>query len=94
MIPVRPSLYDTIDALEEISATNEDEVLHDLIATAKYVSFDHQSVTDEYSAKFGWGFCETCGTQWPCSPWKTTEYAIVEWLIKSSNSVLARFQRW
>jgi hypothetical protein len=94
VIPTRPSLDTTIEALRSMGEHNDDGELHDLIATAEYVNFDHQSVADEYSTRHGWGVCETCDTNWPCATWKTTEYAIVEWLIKSSTCLLAKHHKW
>jgi hypothetical protein len=90
---IRPSFDDTIKSLREIAARNDDGVLHDLIATAEYVNFDHQSASEEHSAKHGWGVCETCETPWPCLVWVTTEAAIVEWLIKNSTCLMAKRHR-
>lgn len=83
----RPSLDKTIEAMTEMAKTNQSPELHDLLAAAEYINFDHQS-QDEYSTKKGWGKCETCNTKWPCIAWKTTEMAIVEWLIKSSTCLI------
>jgi hypothetical protein len=95
MIPIRPSFDGTIDAMRSLSTDTrvraeirEDPELLDLLATAEYVNFDHQSTVDSYSN--GWGMCETCETHWPCVTWRTTESAILEWLIKSSTSLIAR----
>lgn len=93
MMPIRPSLDETIVALKTIAAGNTDTELWDLIAAAEYVNFDHQSAAEEYATKTGWGVCETCETVWPCVTWKTTEYAITEWLIKSSTCLMARRHR-
>lgn len=88
----RPSLEKTIEAMRQLTTDSrirkelrDDPELHDLLATAEYVNFDHQSINDEYSSKTGWGRCETCNTKWPCASWVTVESAIVEYLIKNSS---------
>jgi hypothetical protein len=99
MIPIRPSFDGTIEAMRSLSTdtrvraeVRDDPELLDLLVTAEYVNFDHQSTADDYSTRHGWGKCETCETQWPCVTWRTTESAILEWMVKSSTSLIARYR--
>lgn len=84
---IRPSLDCCIDVLRSLGS---DVTSEDLLATAEYVNSDHQSTDDEFSRDRGWGLCERCGTRWPCEAWVDVEYAITEWLIKSSTEVIRR----
>jgi hypothetical protein len=89
---IRPSLDATIELMRELSEDCDLGVL-DLLAAAEYVNFDHQSISDEYSTKHGWGLCETCQTRWPCRAWINLETALTEWLIRSSGAEVNRVTR-
>lgn len=77
---IRPSLTKSIEALRALDPDS------DLLAAAEYANSDHQGSGDDRD----WGLCESCGVRWPCSAWADVEYAITEWLIKSSVGVIRR----